>query len=578
MIMIILLMLIIGFYITGYAKADGEITTWNGNITLNENYHVDEQETLIIEPGTTIIFKNNASLIVKGVLMANGTAESSIYFTGMIYNSSLSDPDSQIKFININDNQSYINHAYFSSILIEIKNSLRLSNSVITNNSKVFIFGNCSPEISNNIFKYNGILEPFEPWFDSPYYYPEEPFVWCSAVWTETLKCSFGSTAKISNNTFFHNGGFGLDINEASPIVENNTFNENRMGGIYIYNTQSSQFSYANPTITGNFIINHGAPEEFHILNRGKYDSPGAGFCGGGVVIYDDVDAIFYNNQIFNNDVGIIVEGRKEMGTIFFNNDTITDNAIGVCSYGGSSVFNNCYLNNSIYDFRLIAYSNVKTYNTTFNESKLYIIRESKLETEDKIFSSMLGGLSITAIGASILILGTELGKYKFFAFSFPLYNKLKRENILDQFIRGQIYGLIRGQPGIHYSEIRRTLKIGNGTLAYHLSVLEKEGFVKSKRSNIRKLFYPTELPAKFKDLNKKFPRGEEIEEGIKLSNLQEKITSIIKENPGITQKEIVLKVKIPKQTVSYNITRLAQDRIINIEKYGNKTRCYLIS
>lgn len=81
----------------------------------------------------------------------------------------------------------------------------------------------------------------------------------------------------------------------------------------------------------------------------------------------------------------------------------------------------------------------------------------------------------------ALSVFGTEIVRYKFLTLLFiPLYTRIKKEEVLDHFVRGQIYGVIKSKPGIHYSEIMRQIGIGNGTLSYHLHMLEKQGFIKS--------------------------------------------------------------------------------------------------
>jgi predicted transcriptional regulator len=188
------------------------------------------------------------------------------------------------------------------------------------------------------------------------------------------------------------------------------------------------------------------------------------------------------------------------------------------------------------------------------------------------LFVAVIGALSLVCL----LAIGiTEVGKAKLFAFAFPMYSRFKGEEVLDQFTRGQVYGVIRSNPGINYSKIREVLQIGNGTLSYHLSVLEKEGFIKSNREGLNRLFFPTKLPARFQNLEERFPTGEVVSEGIKLSSVQEHIVSLVSGCPGITQSEIVSKLQIPKQTVSYNVRHLADYGMIEVLREGNTVKCY---
>jgi predicted transcriptional regulator len=196
------------------------------------------------------------------------------------------------------------------------------------------------------------------------------------------------------------------------------------------------------------------------------------------------------------------------------------------------------------------------------------------------VFIALIGiatPVCLTTTLFSVFIFTTEVGRYKFFALAFPLFSRLKKEKILDQFVRGQIYGMIRIKPGVHYSDIKEALGVGNGTLAYHLSVLEREGFIKSSRKGFKKLFNPTKLSPKFNDIDKKFPKGEEGPiEGVKLSALQQTIIDTIKEHPGITESDLVSATKKSKQTINYNIKNLKTYGRIETVKEKNIVKCYI--
>jgi len=144
------------------------------------------------------------------------------------------------------------------------------------------------------------------------------------------------------------------------------------------------------------------------------------------------------------------------------------------------------------------------------------------------------------------------------------MYTRIQKEDVLDQFVRGQIYGYIRTNPGVHYNQIRRGMDVKNGTLSYHLSVLEKTELIKSRREGLRyRAFYPTGM---------KFPK----EQRFRLTEFQISIIDVIKENEGITQKEIAVKLGKKPQTINYNIKVLGQADIIEVIKKGRKTVCYI--
>ncbi len=173
-------------------------------------------------------------------------------------------------------------------------------------------------------------------------------------------------------------------------------------------------------------------------------------------------------------------------------------------------------------------------------------------------------------IGASAVLLlvvgtiATEAGKYGFFKMVFfPLYSRVKKEEVLDHFVRGQIYGHIMAHPGSHYNAIKQELKVTNGTLSHHLKTLEMQGFVKSQRDGTYKRFYP--IGAKHSQ-NK----------GIRLSDLQLSIIDDLRQTPGMTQSEIATSIGMSQQSISYNLNILVRKDILRYERNGVKKHYYI--
>ncbi|MCK5561900.1 MAG: winged helix-turn-helix transcriptional regulator, partial [Thermoplasmata archaeon] len=165
---------------------------------------------------------------------------------------------------------------------------------------------------------------------------------------------------------------------------------------------------------------------------------------------------------------------------------------------------------------------------------------------------------------SSIFIGGTEIGKYKFLSLIFiPLYNKLHHDDVLDNFIRGQIYGYILAKPGNHYNAIKKALGLNNGTFVHHVRILEKEKYVYSKRDGFYTRFYPADA---------KMPIVDEPP----LNEIQKKIIEIIHEKPGITQHEIVSITGTSQQVVSYNLTNLTRENILKTDLNGREKKYFL--
>ena len=140
------------------------------------------------------------------------------------------------------------------------------------------------------------------------------------------------------------------------------------------------------------------------------------------------------------------------------------------------------------------------------------------------------------------------------------LYSKLKKEEVLDQYLRGKIHGYIIANPGEHYNGIKKALKLNNGSLAYHLSILEKEELVKSRNDGMFKRFFPYE---------------QAIDEADIQSNTQAQVQKHIANNPGITQKKLAARLGIAPSTVNYHIKNLEKSDLVTAEKKGFNVKYY---
>ncbi len=67
---------------------------------------------------------------------------------------------------------------------------------------------------------------------------------------------------------------------------------------------------------------------------------------------------------------------------------------------------------------------------------------------------------------------------------------RVRKERLLEQPLRREIVEAVRKHPGIHHRELLRTLGVSNGTLAYHLRLLERGGYLQASRAHGRKLLW----------------------------------------------------------------------------------------
>jgi predicted transcriptional regulator len=61
------------------------------------------------------------------------------------------------------------------------------------------------------------------------------------------------------------------------------------------------------------------------------------------------------------------------------------------------------------------------------------------------------------------------------------------------------------------------------------------------------------------------------------MSLIRNQILDIIRDEPGITQKEIALKLNNKSQrTISYHVKNMTREGIIRVEKVGRENKCYI--
>jgi len=171
--------------------------------------------------------------------------------------------------------------------------------------------------------------------------------------------------------------------------------------------------------------------------------------------------------------------------------------------------------------------------------------------------TTWVGPVAVTAISAlSVALLGgSEIGRYKILSLLMPLYSKLSKEDVLDQYTRGKIHGYILANPGEHFNGIRKALYLNNGTVTYHLRVLEREGHVQSRVEGIYRRFYPgrARLP----------------EMKVQLNATQTVLLQRVRIVPGITQKVLAQELGVHPSTVSYHMEGMIHRGLVDRRRRG---------
>jgi predicted transcriptional regulator len=170
----------------------------------------------------------------------------------------------------------------------------------------------------------------------------------------------------------------------------------------------------------------------------------------------------------------------------------------------------------------------------------------------------LVGFIGAVGIGA----LFTEVFRDGLLALFLPLYSRRKREKVLDRPTRERIYGYIIGNPGAYFGLIKEELDLGSGQLVYHIKQLEEAHLIYSKEDGAKKRFYPADIPKQKSTIPL-------------LSEIQEKILGIIKDNEGIGQKKIASHLGISRQVAGYHLTKMERKGVIEKETVGREAKYY---
>jgi predicted transcriptional regulator len=160
-------------------------------------------------------------------------------------------------------------------------------------------------------------------------------------------------------------------------------------------------------------------------------------------------------------------------------------------------------------------------------------------------------------LGAS---LASEPFKYSMTLLLLPLFTRFTRDQVLDNKNRHAIHGLIIDNPGIHFNAIIKEYNLPLGVATYHLDVLEREEFIQSVRDGRRKCFYTTDT---------KIPNG-----GLRKTpeEIRKTVMVLVKERPGISQKQLIRELGVDRKTLGYHISMLLREDMLRSSKQGRFT------
>ena len=144
--------------------------------------------------------------------------------------------------------------------------------------------------------------------------------------------------------------------------------------------------------------------------------------------------------------------------------------------------------------------------------------------------------------------------------------SKLVRSEILTNINRRKIFDFICKNPGVNFNQIAKKLQLSNYIIAWHLKILIKFEFIRSKFIENHEVFFDINLPI------------EKDKEYFLLSKEKSKrlINYIIKNQEGCNKTQMRNNLKMHSTTVLKYINKLEEYKILLKKKLSNKTMYFL--
>jgi len=136
-----------------------------------------------------------------------------------------------------------------------------------------------------------------------------------------------------------------------------------------------------------------------------------------------------------------------------------------------------------------------------------------------------------------------------------PLVARIRRESVLDHFLRGRIVEYVSAHPGATFSELKRKFNVANGVMSYHLWVLSKTEFISMDREGANVRYHMVGSPG----------RG-----ALLLSTFQHSVLRVVFSRRQVGLRDLAQELGSSKQRVHYNVKRLVKSGLLSISRDGH--------
>lgn len=142
-------------------------------------------------------------------------------------------------------------------------------------------------------------------------------------------------------------------------------------------------------------------------------------------------------------------------------------------------------------------------------------------------------------------------------------FSRITGEEILNHPVRGQLFQVVRENPGIHASALARRMGVGWGTITHHLDKLEKAQLLATRKVNNQKCFFENGGRVSRHDMQvASAVRGETAGE----------IAAYVTIHPMTSQKSMAAALGVSPALASFHVKKLVNLGVLEKMRSGKET------
>lgn len=156
------------------------------------------------------------------------------------------------------------------------------------------------------------------------------------------------------------------------------------------------------------------------------------------------------------------------------------------------------------------------------------------------------------------------LRRFGWLAAGLPLFSRIEKDDLLDHPLRSEIYEAIKASPGIHISQLARTVDAGWGTTIHHLRKLKDEDMVAVRTVNNQKCYFVN---------GNGLGRDSWAAVSALKNETARKIAQFVHANPLIAVTELSKRLGISASLVSHHVAKLSRAGVLEKVRDGRFIR-----